>query len=423
MSGARDPSREDVPDGVSEDGGPPESGPTDGALRVLLVDDDEVDRARVLRVLRPEHAVLEAATAAEGRRLAEGGFDGGPPDVVLLDLRLPDADGADDLPWFEARGLPVVMLTGVGDTAVVVDAVRRGALDYLTKGKLDGSVLERALRRATEAAALRRAVAEHRAEVEAHRDRLAAQAAALEQANRALGEQEARVRELARALTLAEQEERRRIAYVLHEDLQQILTGAAMMAAPSGDRALLDVLDRALRTTRSLAYDLAPPVLRHESFPDLVRWCVGEARARHGLAVEVSMPDELDVPEEHLRILLYLLLRELLFNVTKHAGTQKARIIAEVVNGEAGVDGKVAGPAARVCVEDDGAGFDPAKLRSPSAGFGLASVRERVELVGGRLAVASAPEAGTRVTLTVPLTGATAPAVVLPTGSSADGVP
>ena len=62
-------------------------------FRILLIDDDEVDRARVLRALRPEHEVCQAATAAKGKACIETGFDGHAPDVVLLDLRLPDADG------------------------------------------------------------------------------------------------------------------------------------------------------------------------------------------------------------------------------------------------------------------------------------------------------------------------------------------
>lgn len=422
-------------------GGRAEGGLAKGGLRVLVVDDDEVDRARVLRVLHPEHAAREAATAAESRRLAEGGFDGGPPDVVLLDLRLPDADGTDLLPWFEARGLPVVMLTGVEDTAVVVDAVRRGALDYLTKGELAGPALERALRRATEAAALRRSVAEHRAEVEAHRDRLAAQAAALERANGALEdangalrEKEARVRELARALTLAEQEERQRIAYVLHEDLQQTLAGAAMMASVGAADSLLAALEQAIRTARTLAHELAPPLLGEEGLDGLLRWAADQARDQHGLAVEVSVRGPVTVAEEHVRVLLYQFLRELLFNVSKHAGTGEARVTVEVVSADGdsaegrGADGTADGTAVRVSVEDEGAGFEPAAPGGPATGFGLASVRERVELVGGRLAVASAPGAGTRVTLTVPLSGATAPAVVppaavLPVGSPADRVP
>jgi signal transduction histidine kinase len=100
------------------------------------------------------------------------------------------------------------------------------------------------------------------------------------------------------------------------------------------------------------------------------------------------------VADADLRVLLYQLLRELLFNVIKHAGTGRARLTAER-------DGE----HVRVVVEDEGTGFDPAELEEPQAdGLGLPSVRERLELVGGQLDVASAPGQGTRVSITVPTT-------------------
>ena len=115
-------------------------------------------------------------------------------------------------------------------------------------------------------------------------------------------------------------------------------------------------------------------------------------RDEHELAVEVDFRGDVSVPELHLRILLYQLLRELLFNVTKHAGTAVARVVAERLDGHV-----------RIAVEDEGAGFDPAALDEPSAsGLGLSSVRERLELVGGTLTLASAAGEGTSVTMVVP---------------------
>ncbi len=360
------------------------------SLRVLLIDDDEVDRARVRRMLRPEHEVCEAATAAEGRACAEDGIDGHPADVVLLDLRLPDADGSDLLPWFEARGLPVVMLTGVEDTAVVVEAMHRGALGYLVKGDLDATALEQALQWAVETAALRRAVAEHQAEILEQRDRLAAQAAALEHTNRTIREQEVRVRELAQALTLAEQEERQRIAHVLHDDLQQTLAGALILASAGATDRLEAALGRAVRTARTLSHELAPPLLRGGDLAELLAWMATWSRELYGLDVEVATEGVVIVDQEHVRILLYRVLREILFNVAKHAGTGEARITAYGADGDSMV---------RIAVEDDGAGFEAAGVVS---GTGLASVRERLELVGGRLSITTAPGDGTRVTVEIP---------------------
>lgn len=220
--------------------------------------------------------------------------------------------------------------------------------------------------------------------------------AALREANETLEEQvEARTREvrhLAQALTVAEQEVRRRIAHVLHDDLQQVLHGAQIEARVADAPRVEAVLERALRLTRSLSHELSPPVLREDEVAVLLGALAEQQRQRHGLDVAVEA-SAVSIPEEHLRILLYQIVGELLFNVAKHAGTDRATVRA------ARVDGHV-----RVEVLDEGVGFDPPPpdaLRG-GGGLGLPTVWERVTLVGGRLDVASAPGAGTRVTLELP---------------------
>jgi signal transduction histidine kinase len=221
----------------------------------------------------------------------------------------------------------------------------------------------------------------------------------LRDAHVALKAQTQEVRRLALALTLAEQEERQRIAYVLHEDLQQVLA-AALMATASDDPARLQaVLGDAMALTRTLAHELSPPLLEGDDVGDLLLWAAHQAREQHGLDVEVEVRDGASVPEPALRVLLCQFLSELLFNVAKHAGKGRVRLGAE------GVDGDV-----RVVVEDEGTGFDPAALNR-SDGLGLPGVRERLELVGGRLEIESAPGEGTRVTITVPVGGGSAEGV------------
>lgn len=369
----------------------------DGGLRVLLIDDDEVDRARVVRALRPEHEVCEAATAAEGKGCAEDGFGEERADVVLLDLRLPDADGIDLLPWFEARGLPVVMLTGVEDTAAVVGAMRGGALDYLVKGDLTADTLERALRRAVETADLRRAVAEQQGQIAEQRDRLAEQAAALKRSNR-------EVRDLASALTLAEQAERRRISALLHDHVQQILFGAQILlegvrvvpeATPLRDRIAraIEVVGEGIEATRRLALDLTPPVLDGEDYALALRWLADHVGGTYGLAVDVEAAGTVVVADRELRVLLTELVRELLFNVVKHADAGHAWVRLSRAREDVVVE-----------VSDEGRGFDPAAVSS-QRGFGLYSVRRRLELLGGRFEITSAPGGGTHVTLSVPAAG------------------
>ncbi|MEP0548183.1 MAG: chemotaxis protein CheB [Rhodothermales bacterium] len=205
---------------------------------------------------------------------------------------------------------------------------------------------------------------------------------------------------LASRLTMAEQEERRRIAHVLHDDLQQILVGAKMMAsvpddAPLNPAALAQLqrtLDQAIDITRTLSHELSPPLLQGEDLGDLLGWLATQKHRRYGMEVDLAVAHDVRVPDPARRVLLYQLLREILFNVVKHAGTKRARIEAEKRDGHV-----------RIVVEDGGEGFDVALLsHADPHGFGLRSVRERLELIGGRLDVDSTPGTGTRVTITLP---------------------
>ncbi len=143
-------------------------------VRVLLIEDDRVDRLACRRALahhpRYDFAFLEADTARAGLQLAQTGR----PDLVLLDHHLPDDTGLEVLAEL-VPAFPVVMLTGADNIAVAVEAMRRGARDYLVKDgdrrylELLPAVIERVLREDQALAQKRQAEAEtrrYRAELE-----------------------------------------------------------------------------------------------------------------------------------------------------------------------------------------------------------------------------------------------------------------
>lgn len=219
---------------------------------------------------------------------------------------------------------------------------------------------------------------------------------------------EERIRDMAARLTFAEQEERRRLATLLHDDLQQVLyavqmrLGVAYEEGQRGDRELLlehaarsiEMLEAAVATTRHLTVDLSPPVLDGESLAEAIQWVQTQMREMHGLAVTVTGDTDIDIEAPDVRILLFQTVRELLFNVAKHAET-----------GEASVDLHADQETVTVCVSDHGCGFDLAeaeKHASEHRGFGLFSARERLGLRGGSLEIDSAPGEGTRVVASVP---------------------
>jgi two-component system, cell cycle sensor histidine kinase and response regulator CckA len=137
---------------------------------VLVVDDNSIDRELIRRYLADSHQILEASTAEEAlATLARGGID-----CVLLDFRLPDADGLDVIDRLPADRPPVVVLTGQGGETVAVAAMKRGADDYLAKTGLDAAMLRRAIDHAIEKAVLRHAVAQRDAQIRLMLDQLPA---------------------------------------------------------------------------------------------------------------------------------------------------------------------------------------------------------------------------------------------------------
>jgi signal transduction histidine kinase len=364
-----------------------------GSLVLLLVEDDDIDREAVCRLLDQNHIVIHAATGQE----ALAALEVQQPDAVLLDYMLPDMVGLDLVGQLVQRYVPVILLTGQDSPELIVEAMQMGAQDFMVKGHITRSSLDRAIGNAVEKVALRRDLAERQAQ-------LAAQAAELERSNR-------QVRALASALTLAEQRERRRISQILHDHVQQMLYGIQMrvfligMELPESVRSELaehleeiaNLLDQAISTTRTLTVELSPPVLNSEGLGSALTWLAHQMAKTHDLDVKLNLGVDYTVPSEDLRVLIIQLVRELLFNVVKHAGVDCARVTMDVADGRLNLR-----------IEDDGIGFCadqliPAAGLAPRGGFGLYSVRERLALFGGSLRVDSSPGVGTCVEIALPI--------------------
>jgi PAS domain S-box-containing protein len=221
-----------------------------------------------------------------------------------------------------------------------------------------------------------------------------------------LAQRAAQLRALAGELTLSEQRERRRMAQVLHDHLQQLLAGAKFRTAILGRRAdpkvkqsaleIEDLLETALDTSRALTVELSPPILHDGSLADGLEWLVRWMADRHGLVVVVSTTPGVPPLAEDVKVLLFESVRELLFNAVKHASVRSATVNLR----------PLPGGDLQIAVTDCGRGFDPTMLTrpgDPGAGFGLRSMGERLELIGGKVEIYSAPGRGTRVTLTVKL--------------------
>jgi len=227
-----------------------------------------------------------------------------------------------------------------------------------------------------------------------------------------------RLRGLAQDLTLTEQRERQRIAGELHDYLAQMLVvtrlkmnQASQMIAPHPACAVLQeadqLIDQSLTYTRTVVAELMPPTLRQFGLAAGLRW-LGERMEQQGLVVHVDVPPVAPPLSEDHTTMLFQCVRELLFNVLKHAGTDRASI-AMVEDGQ---------DKLKIVVHDDGVGCDPIAIQeSRGDKFGLFSIRERMEAIDGWMDLESRPGAGTTVTLGVTV-GAAMPEE--PAGSGVD---
>jgi signal transduction histidine kinase len=215
------------------------------------------------------------------------------------------------------------------------------------------------------------------------------------------------VRALATQLTEAQQEERHRIAQILHDDLQQHIFGAqfqlqALRNALSTDDSeqlfnRIDDIDQTLKTsigvTRRLSMDLSPPILSASGLTEIINWLATQMQQQHGLTVHVRAVNEVRLPDQDLRILLLQVVRELLFNVVKHA--KVSEVFVTLVRVENWI---------RIEVRDQGNGFNADEIGNESVGsHGLWQTKQRLELIGGRMQIESEPGHGTSVTVDCPL--------------------
>jgi PAS domain S-box-containing protein len=213
-----------------------------------------------------------------------------------------------------------------------------------------------------------------------------------------------RLRQLATQLSLSEERVRRKIANELHDYLGQLLVVCRLKLAQAAQgtkeaattQQIQDadrILQDAISYTRSLVAQLTPPVLRDFGLVMALTWLADQMK-QHGLAVSLKLEvPSVEVGEEHA-ILLFQSVRELLMNVVKHAGATEATLAVAAAPDD----------LLRITVIDHGKGFDNGREQATlDMGFGLFSIRERMEAVGGRFEVTSRPGHGTTATLIVSL--------------------
>jgi PAS domain S-box-containing protein len=216
---------------------------------------------------------------------------------------------------------------------------------------------------------------------------------------------EAALRDLSWRLIRAHEDERALLARELHDDVTQRLAvlaidmGRAELAAPDGAqaevmRSVRAELVRLSEDIHSLAYQLHPSVLEELGLVEALR-AECERRGRQGrLAVSMDLESVPAVAGKEAALCLFRVAQEALTNVARHAGTGSASVTLRRADG-----------GLLLAVGDEGVGFDPTRPREGRS-LGLASMRERLHLVGGTLDIESSPGRGTTIVAWVPAPGA-----------------
>lgn len=214
-----------------------------------------------------------------------------------------------------------------------------------------------------------------------------------------------RLRRLTRRLEQAKEEERKRLARELHDEMGQGLTAAkinlelmaSLNASPDVSSRAADtivVIDELIQRVRNLSLDLRPPLLDELGLRPALRAYLESRAQRSGIEIDTTamdIPTGLDVETE---ITAFRVIQEALTNVLRHAGARRVVVSATMRNG-----------LLEIRVIDDGRGFDVDDALARATGghhLGLLGLRERVEALGGRLQVTSTPGRGAELAVAIP---------------------
>lgn len=212
-------------------------------------------------------------------------------------------------------------------------------------------------------------------------------------------------RAFAVAANAIREEEKARLARELHDELAQSLTALKMDTIWVRDNAaggleavagklseMVAMLDRTVTATRRMAADLRPLMLDDLGLVPAIEWLASSFTQRCGVSCSLRVADGLELElQEPYATAVFRIVQESLVNIAKHARASQVDVTLDRVS-----------DAVVLVVEDNGCGFLTALARKPQS-LGLMGLRERAQLLGGRVSVKSAPGQGTRIEVSIPL--------------------
>lgn len=225
-------------------------------------------------------------------------------------------------------------------------------------------------------------------------------------AEKELIEREQTIKAMAMELSVAEERERCRIAEELHDQVVPKLVLGKMrihslrnlVPAGVGDDvigSMETLIEQSISDIRTLTFQLRPPILANAGLEAALKWLAQEFLENYGLMVKITDDNSFKPLKYEIRSAIFQIVRELLLNVVKHAGTQKGWITIQRSK-----------DIIEIKVEDDGCGADLASFSYDNpkpGGFGIFNIKSKIEYLGGEMLIESAHGSGTRVSIRAPL--------------------
>lgn len=380
--------------------------------KVLLVNDDAASLLALASLLtdREDYEVITARSGEEAlRQVLTNDFA-----VILLDVSMPSMDGFEAAEAIHSHprsaAVPIIFVTAhYADEMNRLKGYQRGAVDYLFTPIIP-QILQTKVAVFVELAKKNLQLQHQKQELERlNLDLKEQRKQDLEHINErrlaeeALRQSQEELRQLASYQERIKEDERKRIAREIHDELGQNLLALridiAMLHARTGAthpklnkkvHSVLDHIDSTMKAMRAIINNLRPTVL-DLGLNAAFEWQVKEFQRRTGITCELLMPEAELVMDDGRATALFRILQESLNNVFRHARASKATIKLEHTE-----------LRLLMSIADNGVGIFPGCRRKANS-FGLVGIKERVSTLGGDFAIDTGQDIGTTLTVSIPL--------------------
>jgi len=369
---------------------------------ILIVDDNESSLKLLTDLVEASgYSVLQAQYGEMALLIAQSKR----PDLILLDIRMTGMDGYEVCRRLKldsvTSGTPIIFLSALDDIEAKLKGFKSGASDYISKPYQADEVLAR-IKTQLELTSFRNKLEEM---VKDRTKQLEAEILERKQATHDLMESRQKLQELSWHMENVREDERKRIARELHDELGQVLTTQRIaleelaskfthMDESQIQEKLKDIvlnLDQVADTARAISENLRPGVL------DLLGLSAAFEQHLNKFMTSTKLKCKLEMSQEEFNVspnvatVMFRILQESLTNIARHAHANTVEVRLAELNDEL-----------ILIVEDDGEGIQeiPSGTRK---GFGIMGMKERINLLGGNFILESDPHRGTRIEANIPL--------------------